>query len=45
EEKHYKKNKDFSYCVILLIRKIKKLKFIEKIKSKKKELRKKGWKI
>ena len=45
EEKYYKKNKDFSYYVILLIRKIKKLKFIEKIKSKKKELRKKGWKI
>jgi len=45
EEKYYKKNKDFSYYVILLIRKIKKLKFIEQLKSKKKELRKKGWKI
>lgn len=45
EERYYKKNKDFSYYVILLIRKIKKLKFIEWIKSKKKELRKKGWRI
>ncbi len=45
EERYYKKNKDFSYYVILLIRKIKKLKFIEQLKSKKKELRKKGWKI
>lgn len=45
EEKYYKKNKNFSYCIILIIRKMKKLKFIEQLKSKKKELRKKGWKI
>lgn len=45
EEKYYKKNKDISYYMILAVRKIKKLKFIEWIKSKKKNLRKKGWRI
>lgn len=45
EEKYYKKNKDISYYMILAVRKIKKLKFIGWIKSKKKELRKKGWRI
>ncbi|MDU1912148.1 lipopolysaccharide core heptose(II) kinase RfaY [Fusobacterium sp.] len=45
EEKYYKKNKDISYYMILVVRKIKKLKFVEWIKSKKKELRKKGWRI
>lgn len=45
EERYYKKRKNISYYMILVIRKIKKLKFIEQLKSKKKELRKKGWKI
>lgn len=45
EEKYYKKSKNISYYIVLIIRKIKKLKFIEWIKSKKKELRKKGWRI
>ena len=45
EEKYYKKGKNVSYYMVLVIRKIKKLKFIEQLKSKKKELRKKGWKI
>lgn len=44
-EKYYKKNKGISYYMILAVRKIKKLKFIEWIKSKKKNLRKKGWRI
>lgn len=45
EERYYKKNKNISYYIILAIRKFKKLKFIEQIKYKKKELRKKGWRI
>ena len=45
EEKYYKRKKSFSYYMILVVRKIKKLKFVEWIKSKKKELRKKGWRI
>ena len=45
EEKYYKKNKGISYYIILTTREIKKLKFIEWIKSQKKELRKKGWRI
>lgn len=45
EEKYYKINKNFSYYVVLAVRKVKKLKFIGWIKSQKKELRKKGWRI
>jgi len=42
EEKDYKINKNFSYYIVLAVRKVKKLKFIGWIKSPKKELRKKG---
>ena len=39
----YKKN--IFYYLALFVKKFKKLKFIEKIKEKKKKLREKGWKI
>lgn len=45
EEMVYPYKKDFYYYLALIVKKIKKLKFIEKLKSKKKELRDKGWKI
>lgn len=45
EEMIYPYPKDFFYYLALGVKKIKKLKFIEEIKKKKKELRDKGWKI
>ena len=45
KEKYYKKRKNISYYMILAMRKIKKLKFVEQLKLRKKELRKKGWRI
>ena len=45
KEEYYKKRKNISYYMILAMRKIKKLKFVEQLKLRKKELRKKGWRI
>lgn len=45
KEMIYPYRKDYWYYLALMIKKIKRLKFIEKIKSKKKELRDRGWKI
>lgn len=45
KEMKYPYLKDLMYYFVLGIKKIKKLKFIENIKKKKKELREKGWKI
>lgn len=45
KEMIYPYRKDCWYYLALMIKKIKRLKFIEKIKSKKKELRDRGWKI
>ena len=44
-EMKYPYSKDFFYYLALGMKKIKKLKLIEEIKKKKKELREKGWKI
>lgn len=44
-EMEYPYKKDLMYYFVLGVKKLKKLKFIEKIKAKKKELRGKGWKI
>ena len=44
-EMKYPYSKDFFYYLALVMMKIKKLKFIEEIKKKKKELSEKGWKI
>lgn len=45
QEMKYPYKKDVMYYFVLGIKKFKKLKFIEKIKAKKKKLREKGWKI
>ncbi|PID66564.1 MAG: lipopolysaccharide biosynthesis protein, partial [Fusobacteriales bacterium] len=41
----YPYKKDFSYYLALIIKKLKKLKFVKRIKEKKAKLRDKGWKI
>ena len=45
QEMEYPYKKNIFYYFAIFIKKIKKLKFIEKIKEKKKKLREKGWKI
>lgn len=45
DEMIYPYKKDIFYYLALFVKKIKKNKFIEKIKAKKKALREKGWKI
>lgn len=44
-EKYYLKEKDIWFYLAYLLKKFKNTKLIKKIKAKKKELRKKGWKI
>lgn len=44
-EMNYPYKKDLMYYFVFYIKKLKKLKFIEKIKEKKKELRGRGWRI
>lgn len=44
-EKYYLKNRDIWFYLAWLLKNFKNTKFIKKIKAKKKELRKKGWKI
>ena len=45
QEMEYPYKKNIFYYLAIFIKKIKKFKFIEKIKGKKKKLREKGWKI
>ena len=45
QEMEYPYKKNVFYYLALFVKKFKKLKFIEKIKEKKKKLREKGWKI
>ena len=45
QEMEYPYKKNLFYYLAIFMKKIKKLKFIEKIKEKKKKLREKGWKI
>ena len=45
QEMKYPYKKNVMYYFVLSIKKLKKLKFIEEIKAKKKKLREKGWKI
>ena len=45
QDMEYPYKKNVFYYLALFVKKFKKLKFIEKIKEKKKKLREKGWKI
>ena len=45
QDMRYPYKKNIFYYLALFVKKFKKLKFIEKIKEKKKKLREKGWKI
>ena len=45
QEMKYPYKKNIFYYFAIFMKKIKKLKFIQRIKEKKKKLREKGWKI